>query len=39
VQAEGTVDELIAIHGTGSARTARGLESVLLKLTGRELRE
>ncbi|NBX36185.1 MAG: ABC transporter ATP-binding protein [Planctomycetes bacterium] len=39
VQAEGTVDELVAMHGSGSSRAARGLESVLLKLTGRELRE
>jgi len=39
IQAEGTVDELVAIHGAGSSRVARGLESVLLKLTGRELRE
>jgi ABC-type multidrug transport system ATPase subunit len=39
IQAEGTVEELVAIHGAGSSRAARGLESVLLKLTGRELRE
>jgi len=39
IQAEGTVDELVAIHGAGSSRAAHGLESVLLKLTGRELRE
>ncbi|MFM7480615.1 MAG: ABC transporter ATP-binding protein [Planctomycetota bacterium] len=39
IQAEGTVDELLAIHGAGSSRVARGLESVLLKLTGKELRE
>lgn len=39
IQAEGTVEELVAIHGAGNSRAARGLESVLLKLTGRELRE
>jgi len=39
IRAHGTLSQLLTAHGSVQGTNARGLEEVLLNLTGRSLRE